>query len=89
MNCRRRRRRLNEWIYIYILYIPRTKDHVFPFSFRKGSMAAFISHVSEAARAAGEQTQSKPEQTGSAGRASVIMNQGDPFSAPSEAFFDH
>ena len=30
---------------------------------------------------------SKPEQAGSAGRASVIMNQGDPFPAPQEAFF--
>jgi len=50
---------------------------VFPFSFRKGSRAAFISHVSEAAWAAGEQARSKPEQTGSAGRASLSMNQGD------------
>jgi hypothetical protein len=34
-------------MYIYTLYIPRTVLHSLPFSFRKGSEAALIGHVTE------------------------------------------
>src|SRR5437016_3093053 len=39
--------RSSRQVYIYILYIPRTVLHSLPFSFRKGTEAALIAHVTE------------------------------------------
>ena len=77
---------LKGYVDIYILYIPRTEDHMFLFSFGKGSRAAFISHVSEAAWAAEEQPQSKPEETRSAGWASQHESRGSILSSRGSFF---